>query len=352
MNPWRQFATGLGLLFLLLGIGTLGYMIIEGWSLLDSLYMTVTTVTTVGFREVQPLDTAGRVFTICLILLGVGVALYILVGIVTLVVEGKLGLALGERRMRARIQDLRNHYILCGFGRVGEEIGREFGERGVPFVVIESNAEAIGRARERGFLLIEGDAASDAVLIEAGIEHARCLLAASDSDAGNTYIILTAKAIRPDILVVARAGQPSNQQKMLRAGADKVTSPYLIGGRRMALSALQPLVVDFVDTLVGRGGALGEHIIAEVVATEECGIAGCSLSDVVRGATNANILAIHRATGEVVVGPRESDVVGAGDRLIVLGRESDLAALAGAGTEPAEGRPPRVASRTTEQVSE
>jgi voltage-gated potassium channel len=279
------------------------------------------------------MHTAGRVFTMFLILLGVGVALYILVGIVTLVVEGKLGLALGERRMRARIQALRNHYILCGFGRVGEEIGREFRDRGIPFVVVESNEESIRRARQRGFLLVEGDAASDAVLTEAGIQHARCLLAASDSDAGNTYIILTAKAIRPDILVVARAGQPSNQQKMSRAGADRVISPYLIGGRRMALSALQPLVVDFVDTLVGGGGP-GEHIIAEVVATQECGIAGCTLADVLRGATNANILAIHRATGEIVVGPRGSEVVGEGDRLIVLGLESDLAALAGAGTEP------------------
>ena len=332
MNPWRQFATGVVLLLLLLGIGTLGYRLIEGWSLLDALYMTVTTVTTVGFREVQPMHTAGRVFTMFLILLGVGVALYILVGIVTLVVEGKLGLALGERRMRAKIQDLRNHYILCGFGRVGEEIGREFRDRGIPFVVVESNEESIRRTRQRGFLLVEGDAASDAVLIEAGIEHARCLLAASDSDAGNTYIILTAKAIRPDILVVARAGQPSNQQKMSRAGADRVISPYLIGGRRMALSALQPLVVDFVDTLVGGGGP-GEHIIAEVMATQECGIAGCTLADVLRGATNANILAIHRATGEIVVGPRDSEVVDIGDRLIVMGLESDLAALAGARTE-------------------
>jgi len=332
MNPWRQFATGVVLLLILLGIGTAGYRLIEGWSFLDALYMTVTTVTTVGFREVQPMHTAGRVFTMFLILLGVGVALYILVGIVTLVVEGKLGLALGERRMRARIRALRNHYILCGFGRVGEEIGKEFHDRGIPFVVVESNPESIRRVRQRGFLLVEGDAASDAVLTDAGIEHARCLLAASDSDAGNTYIILTAKAIRPDILVVARAGQPSNQQKMSRAGADRVISPYLIGGRRMALSALQPLVVDFVDTLVGGGGP-GEHIIAEVVATQECGIAGCTLADVLRGTTNANILAIHRATGEIVVGPRDSEVVDIGDRLIVMGLESDLAALAGARTE-------------------
>jgi len=336
MGAWQRLGIAGGLCAGLVAIGVSGYMLLEGWDFFDSLYQTVTAITTAGFGEIHPMDTKGRAFTLAIIGLGVLTILYVLSTIMHIVVEGELGQVFGERRMRARIQALRNHYILCGFGRVGEEIGREFGERRIPFVVVESNAEAIGRARERGFLLIEGDAASDAVLVEAGIQHARCLLAASDSDAGNTYIILTAKAIRPDILVVARAGQPSNQQKMLRAGADRVISPYLIGGRRMALSALQPLVVDFVDTLVGGGGGgMGEHIIAEVVATQECGIAGCTLADVLRGATNANILAIHRATGEVVVGPRESDVVGAGDRLIVLGRESDLAALAGAGTEPA-----------------
>jgi voltage-gated potassium channel len=330
----QRLAIAGGLCLALVAVGVTGYMLLEGWEFFDALYQTVTAVTTAGFGEVRPLDTKGRAFTLIIIGLGVIVILYVLSTIMRIVVEGELGQVLGVRKMRAKIQALRNHYILCGFGRVGEEIGREFRERGIPFVVVDSNDEAIKRTRQRGFLLVEGDAASDAVLIEAGIEHARCLLAASDSDAGNTYIILTAKAIRPDILVVARAGQPSNQQKMLRAGADRVISPYLIGGRRMALSALQPLVVDFVDTLVGRGGSTGEHIIAEVVATEESGIAGCTLADVLRGATNANILAIHRATGEVVVGPRDSDVVGAGDRLIVLGRESDLAALAGAGTEP------------------
>ena len=140
--------------------------------------MTVITVTTVGFQEVHPLDTGGRIFTMCLVILGVGTALYILIGVVTLVIEGELGEAWGVRRMKAKIDALRNHYILCGFGRVGEEIGREFKERDIPFVVVESNPESVARAKERGFLLIEGDASIDAVLVEAGIEHARGLLVA------------------------------------------------------------------------------------------------------------------------------------------------------------------------------
>jgi len=161
MNPWRQLELGVLLLLLLLAVGVLGYTAIEGWSAFDALYMTVITVTTVGFQEVHPLSTGGRIFTMCLVLLGVGIALYILVGVVTLIVEGELGEAWGVRRMRSQIEALRNHYILCGFGRVGEEIGREFKERQIPFVVVESNPEAIKRARQRQFLLIEGDAAMD-----------------------------------------------------------------------------------------------------------------------------------------------------------------------------------------------
>jgi voltage-gated potassium channel len=328
-------------------------MIIEGWSLLDALYMTVTTVTTVGFREVQPLGTGGRIFTIFLILLGVGVALYLLVSLVSLVLEGELGLALGVRRMRAKIQALRNHYILCGFGRVGEEIGREFRDRGIPFVVVESNPEAVGRARERGFLFIDGDASSDTVLLEAGIQHARCLLAASDSDAGNTYITLTAKAVNPDILVVARAGQPANQRKLRRAGADRVISPYLIGGRRMALSALQPLVVEFIDTLV-QGGAPGEHIIAELEASEESGLAGRTLQDALEGCASVTVLAIQKPTGEIMVGPRGAAVLELGDRLIILGEEGDLEALSRPRPQPTKPRiaPQRVVPRTAERPSE
>ena len=328
MSAWRRLEFGILLLLLLLATGVAGYLIIEGWSIMDALYMTVITVTTVGFQEVHTLSSGGRIFTMFLILLGVGAALYILVGVVTLVIEGELGEALGVRRMKARIQALRNHYVLCGFGRVGEEIGREFKDRGIPFVVVESNPESVSRAQQRGFLLVEGDASVDATLLDAGIEHARGLLAASDSDAGNTYITLTAKAINPNILVVARAGQPSNQERMRRAGADRVISPYLIGGRRMALSALQPLVMDFIDTLTA-GARPGQRIVAEIEAGEDSGLVGCSLDDVLRGCANATVLALQKPNGEIVVGPAGSSTVELSDRLIVLGKEADLEALAG-----------------------
>ena len=200
-------------------------------------------------------------------------------------------------------------------------------------MVVESNPESVHRARQRNFLLIEGDASMDATLIEAGIAHARCLLAASDSDSGNTYITLTAKAMNPNALVVSRAGQPANIERMRRAGADRVISPYQIGGRRMALSALQPLVLDFIDTLTG--GRPDQRIVAEFIATPESCLSGCTLEQAVTGRANALVLAIQKADGKIIVGPSSSAVVQPDDRLIVLGREADMEALAGPPPQPA-----------------
>ena len=224
-------------------------MTIEGFSFLDALYQTITAVTTAGFGEINPLGSAGQVFTIIIIILGVIVILYVLTAVMQIAVEGELESILGARRMKTKIEALKNHYILCGFGRVGTEIAREFTTRGVPFVIVDSNPEAIARAQAAGYLLVEGDATSDAVLGEARIERARGLLAASDSDAGNTFVVLTAKALRPDLYVVSRAGRTESRPRMERAGADRAISPYAIAGRRMALSALQPLMVEFIERL-------------------------------------------------------------------------------------------------------
>ena len=326
MSGWRRLATGGGLFLSLLGLGTAGYMLIEGWSFLDALYMTVTTVTTVGFREIRPLDTGGRIFTIILVLFGVGAAFYILTALVQTVVEGELGLALGVRRMKARIDALRDHYILCGFGRVGKEIARELTARRVPFVIVESNAEALARARSGEYLVVDGDASVDATLEEAGVRRARCLLAASDSDSGNTYITLTAKAMNPDLFVVARVGRPANEDKLRRAGADRVISPYLIGGRRMALSALQPIMVDFMDTLIR--GRRGEQIMVELEVTPDSALVGISLREALNLSQGVTVLGLHRRSGgTVTVGPRLDEVLDVGDRLMLLGEEEDLERL-------------------------
>lgn len=319
--PGRLAMAGV-LLVALLALGIGGYVGIEGWSFLDAAYMTVTTITTVGFREVQPLSDGGRIFTIFLVILGVGVLFYTATSLVEFLIEGELRKILGVRRMKGQIESLANHYILCGFGRVGEEIARELSERRMPFVIVESNPEAIGRVERYGYLLVDDDAASDAILLAAGLQRARCLLAASDSDAGNTFIVLAAKALNPDIYVIARAAHPENEARMMRAGADRVVSPYILAGRRMALAALQPMMVDFIDTLATTR-AKGQ-ILAEIEISEESGLAGRSIRETLHACPSAVVLGLQKPSGETLVGPRPTSVLAAGDRLIVLGDEVEL----------------------------
>ena len=227
--------------------------------------------------------------------------------------------------MKSKIEAIKDHYILCGFGRVGEEIARELSTRGVPFVIVESNSEAIVRAQAGGHLLVAGDATSDAVLREAGIERARGLHAASDSDAGNTFIVLTAKALRPNLFVVSRAARPESEPRMRRAGADRTISPYAMAGRRMALSALQPLMVEFIDALAS--GRHEEQILAEIEISAESGLGSRTIEDVMQACRGAVVLGVQRATGTIQVGPRGSTELEVGDRLIVLGDEAELEAI-------------------------
>jgi voltage-gated potassium channel len=321
----ERVLAGGALLGVLLATGTAGYVLIEGWTPFEALYMTVTTMTTVGYMEVRPLSVAGRAFTLGLIAAGVGVLLYTLTNAVAFVVQGDLVAVLGERRMQGRIQQLRQHFVLCGFGRVGEEIAREFRERAVPFVVVDHTPEALQRAAAAGYLLAAGDATADATLLAAGVRRARGLIAASDSDAGNTFITLSAKALAPALYVVARVGTPANEPKLRQAGADRVISPYTLAGRRMALSAVQPFVVDFVDTLVrGRHGGV---ILAEVAVTADSALAGATLAAACRRAPGLTVLAVRRPDGRLTVGPPGHTVLAPGDELMVLGGEAELATL-------------------------
>ena len=325
-----RLLTVAGAIVLVFVIGCSGYIIIEGWGLLDAAYMTSTTITTVGFREVKPLSSGGRVFTMVLILGGVSVFFYGFVNIVAFVVEGELSDLLGTKRMRDKIESLQDHFILCGFGRVGQEIARELDDRRAPFVVIDADPSAIERAREEGYLALAGDATNDDTLLAAGLERARCLLAAADSDAGNTFMVLAAKALKPDLFVVTRAALPDSEPRMIQAGAGRVISPYAMAGRHMALSALQPMLVDFVDALETQKG---DQLLAEIeVKADE--VAERHIEDILRGKSSVTVLALQKASGEITVGPRPNTQVDAGDRLIVLAPEADLATISEASAYP------------------
>jgi voltage-gated potassium channel len=302
-------------------LGTAGYMAFEGWSLLDSLYMTIIVLTTIGFAEVRPLDDSGRIFTIVLAISGIGAIFYALLSVFQFLLEGELASIIGSQRMKRQIGHLNDHYILCGFGRVGEEIAREFAERDVEFVIVESNPEAIERANRHGYLMLVGDATRDEVLRDAGIENARCLLAASDSDSGNTFIVLTAKALNPGLFVVSRAAKSESQPRMARAGAERVFSPYVIAGRQMALSALQPMLTEFIDTHAA-APTDGQGVIAEIEITE--GAAGGTVAGLLSDCRGVSILAVQKQGGELLVGAADTTQLGEGDRVIVIGSETEL----------------------------
>lgn len=312
-----------------IAVGTVGYMLIAGMSFIDALYQTVTTLSTVGFRELATFGTAEKLFTICLILVGVGTVLYTLTSIVQEALEGDFRSRFYLRRMQLEIEQLRGHYVLCGFGRVGTEIARELRERGVPFVVIDQTPAEVARATAFGYLVIEGDAASERTLVQAQISSARCLLAASDSDAGNTYITLTARNMNPNLFIVARVGYPQNEEKLRLAGADRVISLYSMGGRRMVLSALQPRAADFMDTIAS--GRTGDLVLAEFEVDARSGLDGKHARDVIAGAKNATLLAIRHRTGAFVVGPREDEPLHEGDIVIAMAEEADIAKLSGQG---------------------
>ncbi len=314
---------GLGVLVVVIATGTGGYMIIEGWRFLDALYMSVITITTVGYREVYPLSDGGMLFTIFLVLFGVGTAFYMLTAMVATIIEGDLGQVFGERRMKSTIERMKDHFIICGFGRVGEEIARELKDRGAPFLVLDQSSEARERARREGILVVEGDATTDEALIEAGVERCRALIAALDSDVGNTYIILTAKGLRPDVFIVARVSTTANEGKLRQAGADRIVSPYAMGGRRMAVAALQPILTDFID-IVGAAEARGHGILAEFAVDAESGLAGRSLRDVLSACQNVIVVAVKGERGTMIVGPAETTRLALGDRLMVFGSEEEV----------------------------
>ena len=324
MSPLQRLLWGICALVLIVIIGVIGYEVIEGWTFLDALYMTVITITTVGFTEVHPLSYAGRIFTIFLIIGGVGGALYILTTVGQYILEGQFGITMGRRRMKAKIAKLKEHFILCGYGRVGQEIAHVFSEERAPFVIIDNNEQQVAKAEGAGYLCLFADATSDEALKEAGIERARGLVSAVGNDTANTYITLSARGLRPDLFIAARCSSSEAESKLRRAGADRVISPYSIGGHRMAMLALRPAVVDFIDTVTYRPGR--ELQLENVDVASSSPLVGMTMEQI-RGQFETTVLAMRKKSGKLLANPPGEEIIEDGDRLIVIGTKKRLAAL-------------------------
>lgn len=324
MQLYKQIYKVIAAFFAIITIGVIGLMVIEGWPFRDALYMAVITVSTVGYEEIHPLSHAGEIFIIIYIVIGVGTFLYIITKMAEYIIMGHLQGVLGRKKMQKSIDRLKEHYIICGFGRVGQQVARELERERVEFVVIDNNGEAIERCRELGYLHVEGNASDDDVLKEAGISKAKGLVAALDSDAENVYAVLSAKNLREDVYVVARASSDEAEHKLLRAHADRVISPYSIGGRHLASMLVRPNVVEFLDVVMHSEET--KLYMEEIEVRKGSPFAGLSVGEAkARCISGGNILAIKKA-GEkkVLPSPEAGVVINEGDLLIAMGTREQL----------------------------
>ncbi|MCL5023248.1 MAG: potassium channel protein [Nitrospirae bacterium] len=321
----RQFIFSVILLLVVILTGTGGYAVFEKWSFLDALYMTITTITTVGFREVHDLSNGGRIFTLVLIVFGVGTILYTLNNAARIVIEGEMREFFGRRKVEKKIRELKNQYVVCGYGRMGRVICKELRDKGARFVVIEKEAMD-GGTFDGDMLFITGDATKDEVLKEAGIERAKGLISVLPTDAENLYVVLSARVLNPELNIVARAGEEGSEQKLLRAGADRVVSPYHIGGLRIAHTVLKPSVVDFIEFATRSGNI--DLQMEEISVREGASIEGTTLDQCGFGRElGVIIVAIKRAQGDMKFNPTFKTVIRPGDILIALGERRKLRVL-------------------------
>jgi voltage-gated potassium channel len=321
----RHIMVALCLVFSILVLGCIGYMLIEHFSFLDALFTTVEMMATLG-NPAHELSDSGREFTIAVIVLGVGSLFYTFGATMEFVIEGHLSRAIGRHMMEKKIAKLRQHCIICGFGRVGSHIAREFVAAHTPFVVIDANETTVQRCLQQGYLVLQGDAASDEVLQQAGIQYAQALLVATDQDANNIFITLSARNLNPHLCIVARANHDETVVKLTRAGADRVLSPYTIGGHKMANLALHPTVVDFFDTLIDAENAT--FTVQEVVLQEHSPLIGKTIGEAQKMLTDGiMILAVKKDSG-LVMGSRLDMRIETGDTALLAGSPLHLAGFA------------------------
>ncbi|MGL5207438.1 MAG: potassium channel family protein [Acidaminococcaceae bacterium] len=313
------------LLICVIFIGIAGYMTIEGLSFVDAFYLSITTVSTVGYGDVTPQTLAGKYFTISIIILGVGLAFYTLTLAVSLVVEGQLKELLGRRGMEKRIANLKQHVIVCGAGRVGSNAIAGLQQEKTSFVVIESDKAICERLAKENILVIHGDASQDEVLLSAGVLRAKGVIAALSGDAKNVYITLTAKGLNPEIFVVARADQAEAVEKMRRAGATSVISPAVMGGRHMANAITKPLIMDLMENVFYNNEL---HLdMAQVKVAEGSALVDKSLIESgIKTRFDTIVIAIER-DGEMLSNPKAQEVIRVHDTLILLGLRDSLGEL-------------------------
>ena len=322
---WRPLLAATLLTAVIVG-GTIGYVVIEGWSWWDAFYMTAITVTTVGYREIHPLSREGEVFTVLLLFGGVGAALYTFTLVATSVVEGELPNRLQWRGRERMLNSIKDHFIVCGYGRIGATVARQLRREKVPFVVIERDATRYQTALDDGMLAIEADASREDVLRRAGIERARGLIAVVGTDAENVYAVLSAHVLKPDLFIVGRAETEDAVQKLKRAGADRVLSPYQIGAVQIAQTALRPAVVDFVELATSSENL--ELAIEEIPVLARSPLADRSILDAsLRQRFGVIVVGIQRKDRSMEFNPEPDTAIRAGDKLVVLGRPASLKRL-------------------------
>lgn len=308
-------------------LGTVGYMLLEGWNFIDSLYMTVITIATVGFKEVGQLDDPGRIFTIFLIFLGIGVGGYAIGTIAAFIAEGQLLAILRGRRMAKEITGLKDHIIVCGFGKIGMEVCASLAAAGRDFIVIDINPERIDHALSLGYIAAVGEATDDEILEKCGIRRAQGLISAISDDSANVYLVLTARALNDKLRIIARGVGEATHKKMIRAGADRVVSPYEIGARRMAALMIKPEIVDFLEALtpVSDYGLRLEKVEVRPKSL----IAGKRLdeSNIKRDTHGAMVVGIQKPGQSMLINPPKSTILEPGDILLAIGTDEQLASL-------------------------
>jgi len=322
MTPAGKLRLALGALVLIIIVGTIGLMALEDMGPLDALYMTVITLSTVGFGEIRPLHDSGRVFIIFLILFGVAVGGFMASAVGQWVLEGQFREMFGRRKMEQKIKKLTNHYIIAGFGRVGRMVAQEFDRRDIPFLIIERDSEAINQILNYGYMFVEGEATEDEILRQAKIEEANTLVSTLPDEAQNVYLTLTARDMCPHLHIIARADYDEGVKKLHRAGANHVVSPHVLGGIRMAMASLRPNVVDFMhSTSLGEGGLT----IEEMVIPEGAELVGQSLlqSDLKKD-FNVTVIGLKKKGQNMEIAPGSQTTFSAEDIVVLIGRHEDL----------------------------